>query len=671
MRSMSEVQPRQETPNRYNALAQAMREFRWSVIVPDAGDQEYDPNRWNLMKVLSYRNLHFIPSRIDDHIKVVSVENGVMVPAPSVNADLLDIARRYINEMDRQAKVRAREIQRSTPPPRGTPENASEAQRPMEFRFSIVRDQDNVRILRSADKRYLFGPVNGVVMVYRLDADGGYSPAHPVDDIARADVRAEILRRGSLLGWNLQKVASSTQTASVSPSEQKQASEPVKYMTPRKSAPESRSQQTQSQERMTESRSASPIDTLFSDVQSLSIMIAGERVSVSLNGEPSTPQQLESFLRKRGVTPARYEVCAKALRQHLVNAEQALRDTKSGPWTVMFRGNHFELQSKNTRLITTMTSVLRVSDDRRVTTLEGELVSVQERPTSIEYRYSFTRELHRMDGTLQYREEGDRKQFFDGSSTPLMERTKDASYVVGADGQRVDVARPVTKQSVDGYVSEIASKLRSPEAIGAFVSQFWLSKDFKGATPENAEWLTEIKKDINPVKFALEKTGKQDVQHWRRTLLLRSGDCEDFALLAKEFLRRIGVESFAMRVKQDHFQTIFFEKAGMENGRQKYAVCSVGLFGFHRSTETFTNLASAVKSLWVGGERTDLKDILPSPSDIKDPATKQMITDAVKHGGAEVYLDQPENENDGTNVQTSVIPYGGEYPEMLFSRYVR
>lgn len=671
MRSMSEVQPRQETPNRYNALAQAMREFRWSVIVPDAEDQEYDPSRWNLLKVLSYRNLHFIPSRIDDQIKVVSVDNGVMVPASSVNADLLDIARRYINEMDRQAKVRAREIQRSTPPPRSTPEHASEAQRPMEFRFSIVRDQDNVRILRSADKRYLFGPVDGVVMVYRLDKDGSYSPAHPVDDIARSDVRDEILRRGSELGWNLKKEASSAQTASVSPLEKKQASEPAKEVAPRQSAPEPMPQQRQAREQVTESSSGSSAEALFRTVQSLSIMIAGERVSVSINGEPSTPQQLESFLRKRGVTPARYEVCAKALRQHLLNAEKALKNTNSGPWKVIFRGNHFEFQSNNARFITTMTSVLRLSDDHRVATLEGESVSMREHSTTVEYHFGSKRELHRMDGTLQYREEGDRKQFFDGSSTPLMERTKDASYVVGADGQRVDVARPVTKQSVDGYVSEIASKLRSPEAIGAFVSQFWLSKDFKGATLENAEWLTEIKKDINPVKFALEKSGKQDVQHWRRTLLLRSGDCEDFALLAKEFLRRIGVESFAMRVKQDHFQTIFFEKAGMENGRQKYAVCSVGLFGFHRSTETFTDLASAVKSLWQGGQRTDLKDLLPSPSDVSDPATKQMITDAVKHGGAEVYLDQPENENDGINVQTSVIPYGGEYAEMLFSRYVR
>ena len=664
-----------ETGNRYNALAQAMREFRWSVIVPEAGDHEYDPSRWNLMKVLSYQNLHFIPSRIDSQIKIVSVQNGVAVPVSeqSVHPDLLDIARRYINEMDRQAKVRANAMQRaySAPSP-SLRQNAPEAQVPKEFRFSIVRDQDNIRILRSADGRYLFGPVNGVVTVYRLDADGGYSPSHPVDTISRADVRAEILRRGSELGWNLKKEASSAQVASVPPAEQKQARQTVKEVAPRQSAPESAPGQTQSKDRVTEPRSGSSAETLFRDVQSLSISIAGEKVLVSIDGEPASPQQFESFLRKRGITPARYAVCVNALRQHLDVAENALRSVTSRPWKVVFRGNHFELQSGDARYFTTMTSVLRFKDAKSATTLDGQSVSVQERPTSVEYRFGSTRELHRMDGTLQYREEGDRKQYFDGSSTPLMERTNGRSYIVGADGQRIDVARPVTKNSVDGYISDIASKLRSPEAIGAFVSQFWLSKDFKGATPENAEWLSQIQRSgANPVNFTLEKSAKQDVQHWRRTLLLRSGDCEDFALLAKEFLRRVGIESFAMRVKQEHFEAVYFEKAGIENGRQTYAVCTVGLLGFHRSKETFSDLGSAVKSLWVGGERNDLKDILPSPDDVKDPATKQMVIDARTHGGAEVYLDQPENEDDGTSERTSVIPYGGEYAEMLLSRYVR
>lgn len=673
LRSSKEVRPNVETPNRYNALAQAMREFRWSVIVPDAGDREYDPSRWNLMKVLSYRNLHFIPSRIDDQIKVISVQNGVAVPVTTVNSDLMDIARRYFNAMDQKAKVRAHEMQRAySAPSDSLRQTTPEARVPKEFRFSIVRDQDNVRILRSADGRYLFGPVNGVVTVYRLDADGGYAPAHPLDQIARADVRAEILRRGSELGWNLKKEASSMQTASVSPSEQKQVRQPAKEVAPLQSAPEFRLQQKQAREQVTESRSGSSAETLFRDVQSLSIMIAGERVSVSINGEPASPQQLESYLRKRGVTPARYEVCGSALRQHLVNAEHALRDTQSGPWKVLFRGNHFELQSKDARLITTMTSVLRFKDANHATTLAGESVSVHERPTTVEYRFGSKRELYRMDGTLQYRQEGDRKEYFDGSLTPIMERTNDTSYIVGAGGQRIDVARPVTKQSVDAYASEVTSSLRSPEAIGAFVSQFWLSKEFKGATPENAEWLSQIQRPgANPVNFTLEKNGKQDVQHWRRTLMLRSGDCEDFALLAKEFLRRIGIESFAMRVKQDHFQTIFFEKAGVENGRQRYAVCSVGLYGFHRSSETFPDLASATKSLWQGGERKDLKDLLPSPVEVSDPATKQMIADVLKHGGAEAYLDQPKNEADGTNERTSVIPYGGQYAEAMFAPYVR
>lgn len=617
------------------------------------------------MKVLSYQNLHFIPSRIDNQIKVVSVQNGVAVPVQSVNPDLLDIARRYINEMDQKAKVRANEIQRALYDPSMDRPSQKVPERPVapELRFSTVPDQEGILVLRSPDAMHLFGPIEGVVMVYNRDADGGYSPSHPVDTIARADVREEIIRRGKELGWKLKQE---------SVPKQNQSREYVKEETPKKTTPERAPQQKQAPERSQESVVAMQAESLFRDVQSLSIMIAGERVSVSMDSSLGSPELLASFLRKRGVTPARYAVCASALRQHLAVAENALQNTKLGPWKVVFVGNHFDLVSKNARLRTTMTSVLRFRGDGMASTLEGESVAVQERATTTEYRFGSKRELHRMDGTLQYRQQGDRKEYFDGSTTPIMERTKDRSFIVGADGKRIDVARPVTKQSVDAYASEIASRLRSPEAIGAFVSQFWLSKDFKGATLENAEWLSRIRRDgANPVSFALEKDGVQDVQHWRRTLMRRSGDCEDFALLAKELLRKIGVESFAMRVKQDHFEAVYFEKAGVENGRQTYAVCTVGLLGFHRSVQTFPDLGSATKSLWAGGERKDLKDMLPSSSEVSDPASKQMISDILKHGGAEAYLDQPENEDDGRTVMTSVIPYGGQHAEAMFGRYVR
>lgn len=664
-----EYQVSAERRERWQGLSEALKEFRWSSLVPDGHDTVLDPQVWNIEKVVTYRNLHFLRSRSGGRMKVISIDaEGRALPVGTISPHLVETVHLFMKDADRRAQLAQRPRAYSRPQESfgqqfRSQSHLDEKSLLPEFRFSIVRDQDNVRILKSADGQYLFGPVNGVVTVYRLDADGGYSPSHPVDTIARADVRAEILRQGNALGWNLKQE---------SVPKQNQNREYVKDTTPEQTTPERAPEQKQPPERTQESVVTTQVDSLFRDVQSLSIMIAGERVSVSMDSSLSSPQLLASFLRKRGVTPARYEVCARALRQHLAVAENGLQNTKSGPWKVVFVGNHFELQSRDARLFTTMTSVLRMKGPGSASTLEGEAVTVQERPTTTEYRFRSKRELHRSDGTLQFRQEGDQKQYFDGSNTPLMERTNDRSYIVGVDGKRIDVARRVTKQSVDAYAKEIVDRLRSPEAIGAFVSQFWLSKEFKGATPENAQWLSQIQREgANPVNFVLEKSDIQDVQHWRRTLVRGSGDCEDFALLAKELLKKTGIESFAMRVKQDHFETVYFEKAGIENGRQMYTVCTVGLLGFHRSVQTYPDLGSATKSLWAGNERKDLKDILPSISDVKDPTTKQIISDVLKHGGAEVYLDQPENEDDGTRERTSVLPYGGQYAEAMFSRYVR
>ncbi len=348
----------------------------------------------------------------------------------------------------------------------------------------------------------------------------------------------------------------------------------------------------------------SDIQSVFDALQFGPVTVGDSSAEVRLSENLSTPVKLASYLRKNGIPVARYATYTQTMREQHASLSKVLAKS-SGNWTVRFIGSSFEATAGKYEIKTTATDVLIKGGEYRSETslISGTTVGITPKAVGVEYNYGDeTKEYHRTD-SLQYRKKPDGTiQFFDGSNTqPTMEKKGDNITVFGPDGSGVDVLRRPKEADADRYINELAAKLKTPEAIGAYLSQFYLTHEYTGS-PEQLRSYEVLKKGNGPVNYQADPQGEQDVQRWDETLVKGKGDCEDYALLGQELLERAGIRSFAMLVDPNHYQAVFFENAGVdENGRQQYHACSVGLSGFQRSKETFTDLGEAAKSQWNGG----------------------------------------------------------------------
>lgn len=340
------------------------------------------------------------------------------------------------------------------------------------------------------------------------------------------------------------------------------------------------------QERRPEARLDGSVESVLAVLQSISVESGGQRLNVTW---PSATA-LSRYLRTNGVPVARYPQYIANIRDHATLLTNALRSS-SFRGRIAFDGQHLIASDGTKTLMTTATRVLVKSSTGRFTTLTGQSVSVTERAASTEYGIGGRTEIHRRDGGLQMTQEGSLIRYFDGSNVrPLIEKDGDDIRVNGP----YDSVGLYPGGDAEAYGREIAQKLRTPEAIGAFVSQFYRGQDYRNAG-QLAAWRQEIQRPTgNPVQYVGDPV--DHAQDWKSTLRRGAGDCEDFALLAKGLLRQIGINSITMMVDPEHYETAFFEHAPGGG----YYVCTVGLNGFIRSTQAYPTTGQAVATLWKG-----------------------------------------------------------------------
>lgn len=340
-------------------------------------------------------------------------------------------------------------------------------------------------------------------------------------------------------------------------------------------------------------------ERLLESIRSIRLSADGRNVPVSIDTKISSPTGLQRLLQRNSISAARYPTYAQNMRDHARVLSAALAG--KNPRSVSFDGLRFSVVDGSRTIVSTATRAYALDAAGNVSTLSGTRVDFKDKPNGFEVTVNGQREIHRTDGGLAMTEQGGVRQFFDGSNqVPVLEQRNGETFIVGANGTRVGMKPRGSMRSfaeAGEWGADIAQRLRTPEAIGAFVSQFFYGQDYQKAS-EQADWKNnQIQRPASAIQYTAEKT--QDVQHWQRTLLQRTGDCEDFALLAQGLLSQAGINSFATMVTPSHYESVFFETAGTDqSGRETYFVCTVGLRGFQRSTQPFSNLGEAVQSLW-------------------------------------------------------------------------
>lgn len=371
------------------------------------------------------------------------------------------------------------------------------------------------------------------------------------------------------------------------------------------------------------------IESVHAALQDISIEAQGQKLPIDW----LSLRALSHFVATRNISPQRFAHYVKNMRDHAAILSNALENS-SWRGRVRFNGECFVANNGQKTLTTTATMVLVTDGNRRgPKTLDGRGVSEQKKPTSTEYRIGGRREIHRNDGGLMAIEQGNRLQFFDGDNRrPVLEQVNKEKFIVGPSGERVGM-RPRGSNGLE-WGRSIARSLRTPEAIGAFVSQFYYGPDYKrDGTPENTAWLSDVKDSSNPAQWVADPENRQIVQRWDKTLERRAGDCEDFALLAQGLLEQVGIQSFTVMVTKSHYETAFFERAA--NGG--YHVCTVGLGGFKRSTETFPTTGEAVATLWNG------KQVSSAQFALTQPGVRETFGDYPAHVPGAYILYQPDS----------------------------
>ncbi len=373
-------------------------------------------------------------------------------------------------------------------------------------------------------------------------------------------------------------------------------------------------------------------ERLLEAIRGIRITVDGRDVPVNLDAKISSATALQSLLKRNSISAARYTTYAQNMRDHAHVLSAAL--VGKNPRSVSFDGLRFSVADGSRTIVSTATRAYALDARGNVSTLSGTRVDFQDKPSGFEVTVNGQREIHRTDGGLAVAEQAGVRQFYDGSNqVPVLEQQNGETFIVGQGGSRVSMRPRGSIRSLaeaGEWGAGIAQTLRTPEAIGAFVSQFFYGQDYQKAS-EQADWKNnQIQKPASAIQYQHENT--QDVQHWQRTLLQRSGDCEDFALLAQGLLAQAGIKSFTSLVTPSHYESVFFEPAGTDqSGRETYFVCSVGLRGFKRSTQAFSSLGEAVQSLW-----DPMNSGASSPSQF---ALKGGTAGAIIH-------DQPKNPSD-------------------------
>ncbi|TSC79006.1 MAG: hypothetical protein G01um101425_852 [Candidatus Peregrinibacteria bacterium Gr01-1014_25] len=176
-------------------------------------------------------------------------------------------------------------------------------------------------------------------------------------------------------------------------------------------------------------------------------------------------------------------------------------------------------------------------------------------------------------------------------------------HVVGDRGGVASLsARPRSLEHAHMFLNDAGSRLRTPEAVGAFVSSYFTVEDTVARGGRRIA-------SASTMDFKSESSGQQYIQSPEESIVRGYGDCEDFAVLASALCDRIGVPNIVVRKSSVHYVCAFLERTPQGG----YALCTIDTGGFSRDSRVFRSGAEAMMSLWSGGGRSGISWELQNP----------------------------------------------------------
>lgn len=219
-------------------------------------------------------------------------------------------------------------------------------------------------------------------------------------------------------------------------------------------------------------------------------------------------------------------------------------------------------------------------------------------------------------------------------------------HIVGENGV-VPLARPGSPEQADDYLREVAKTLRSPEAIGAFVSSFFTGHDSIALKSRKGYRIPTA----STVLFENEKRGEQYIKSPAETISDGKGDCEDFAVLAWRLCKEAGIPALIARQSHNHYVCTFLEPAPGGFIRSQ-----IDTGGFSRNRDVFSTAAAAMASTWDDSDPSAVHWELKDTSDMTPDAIAQAQEVQRSGGGLSILLG--ETVHDG-KAQGTYLPLRG------------
>lgn len=226
------------------------------------------------------------------------------------------------------------------------------------------------------------------------------------------------------------------------------------------------------------------------------------------------------------------------------------------------------------------------------------------------------------------------------------------SYVMG-EGGPVRLQRPQSQEQAHAYLQQVALSLRTPEAIGAFVSSYMTSHDSIGRSGRRIPSLAVA-------SFQSESGGQQYIQSAIETVMRATGDCEDFAVLASTLLQMAGISNVVARASSNHYKCVFLERTAAG-----YILCTIDTGGYSRSNRVFRSGAEAMASLWSGRERSGVDWEVAHPAGMDGEALAQARRVAASGGGISI-IDTSSISGGGARI--NYVAFGEEDWDRLVYR---
>jgi hypothetical protein len=354
-------------------------------------------------------------------------------------------------------------------------------------------------------------------------------------------------------------------------------------------------------------------------------------------GKSVTLTASKSYVQKFNIPPTRIDEHVAALKDMAARVEQAAKQRGWNPSdvevasdgctvTAVSRGKNESIRASHTQLLRAAanppTSPGKKGGKMTVWESITDGSRVEESPTSTGTEYVSTGKNGRVrivelrDGRI-LREQGagnipEASTFYDGSAaSPRIIRVTTAKATVQLDargggksvtlnrgmhvvgeGGPIEMRRPRNAKEAEEYLRDVAVKLRTPEAIGAFVSSYLTKEDRTASGGRRIAGLSTV-------NFKAEKAGEQYIQSAIETVMKGSGDCEDFAVLANKLMTLAGHPSVVARESFNHYVCAYLEKVGRE-----YVLCTIDTAGFKRLPRLYLTAADAMAAVWHGRERS-------------------------------------------------------------------